>query len=207
MSVYRSTYMTQYRKHKSTKSNPIIRQGQIGIIQGKMDLETVNRSFYRPHAVQSPPDERPVTSKPPLKFVGKSSYKLNFPDWGPVEALKEKQHQAYRTSELKFNGESTYKSQFTTKSPGRHSPSKALPSSKSIIEMNYDSRFETTTQKHYRSVSTKLRGPSYENAKNSVYFEVPADIYQTESRRAFQHQRSLFKDPKAMKRNYKVMKS
>lgn len=209
-SVYRSTYMTQYRGRKSPKSTPLVRQGQLGIIKARMEHQSVNQAAYRPYEIKSQVRLSPTVVKPQTKFISNSSYRQNFLSWSPVEtfglsteATGGKYSPVTRPPDQKFSGESTYKTEFTKKLPGTRSVSVVHQQNKNLLDMSYKSPLQTTSQSHFRSVSSNLRGPSYVNIKPNVDLEVPCSIYETESHRAFQRHRSFFKDPRALKRIFK----
>lgn len=188
-SVYKSTYRSQFRSQRASKSIPVIRQGQLSIVKAKMDLETVSRSYYKPYELQHSVLERPSTSKPSMKFLARSNYSINYPDWGPVEALDNSPQRVFRSSELKFNSKSTYAAEFTGRSPESQSHSIVHQQTKGLLDMSYEHKFRSTAQSHFRSASTNLKGPSYETSKPSLQYEAPEVMYQSEARREYRRQR------------------
>lgn len=202
----KSTYQVEYRRHSSAKSKPYVRQDQLGLLRGKMDLTTMNQSFYKPHAIESPVIVRPSTTKPGLKFVSESSYKVSYPNWGPMSSTHSSPAKTNKSVPLKFTAESSYNASFTGKTSGLKERSFVHASSKNMLDMSYDRKLETTAQSFNRNASSYMRGPSYEKNSMIVQYEVPDAVYLTEFRRSYQKQVSPYKDPKAVRRSRKEVK-
>mmetsp|Transcript_4080 Transcript_4080/g.8308 ORF Transcript_4080/g.8308 Transcript_4080/m.8308 type:complete len:257 (+) Transcript_4080:6-776(+) len=202
----KSLYQTQYRRHSASRTRPVIREDQLRFLKGKMDLTTMNQSFFKPHAAESAVILRPFTTKPSFKFSAESSYKASYPDWGPLSSTQATPKKEQKKPSMKFTGESSYNTSFTAKNLESASKSFVHASCKNLLDMSYEKKLETTSQSYYRKANSYLRGPSYEKHKGIVQYEVPSSLYQTEFRRSYQKQTSPYKDPKAIKRQRKEVK-
>jgi len=112
-SAFKSTYSNEFKKSgfdKPIRVEPKLYQPN----KQKMDLTTTNNAEYKPFSV--PPQEQKGVrySKPkPFTVSGESSYSNQFPNWGPYYVNYEKRwHPPVRSTELRFQGDSSYRNSF-----------------------------------------------------------------------------------------------
>jgi len=111
-SFYQTKYKLDYKPHEL---NPPLRQEQKRYIPNNqpMDLRTTHQTVYQPYTLQIKRSQSARSITPTLKLCNTTTYKKEFPNWGPHDVDHYKRFQPpLRSTELPFQEHSTYKNSF-----------------------------------------------------------------------------------------------
>lgn len=112
----RSFYQTKYKlDYKPQEPNQPLRKEQKRYTPNNqpMDLRTTHQIDYKPYQLQVKRSSSARSITPTLKFCNSTTYKKEFPNWGPHDVDYYKQFQPpLRSTELPFQGHSTYRNSF-----------------------------------------------------------------------------------------------
>ncbi|CAG9324790.1 unnamed protein product [Blepharisma stoltei] len=127
----------------------------------KMTEKTTNEIDYKPYDLSQ-------TSKTPIKndfsaslrFLGRSQYQADFPNWGPTQSPSDVSPKKPKIIKRKFDGTTIYNQSYICKSLTPDHKRKVQQSTSIPSMYKYDGQYESTTKREFKSKSNKYITPS-----------------------------------------------
>ncbi|CAG9333718.1 unnamed protein product [Blepharisma stoltei] len=168
----------------------------------KMDDKTSNEIDFKPYDLSktSRTPEKPNFSTS-LRFLGKSKYKTDFPNWGQIQAEKEISPKESTLINRKFEGESIYSQSYIRKNLTPDLMRKVLPSTSIPSIYKYDRLFESTNKREFNLKANRYNTPSpnYSHSPITPTYFNPSQ-YISVSKQAFTGPNSPLKDPRLIRK-------
>jgi hypothetical protein len=205
-----STFKTKYRENfKRYSFDRPLRNEPRRYVPNKlsMDLETTNQREFKPFKLDYHKTEPSRSLTPTANGVSITTYKNEFPDWGPNYVEYHKRfHPPVRSTELQFTGRSSYRDSFKTHDQHLQELYKTditrLNAFGSTFQLGPKERFrdETTHKREFAdfskidvNASIKVRAaPAVLNSTSKTHFK-------TTNQKTFTQKSNEVKDPRLMK--------
>lgn len=113
-SAFKSIYKKDYkRKQAANHSETSCSLKLLRSNSAPMDLKTTNREDFQPYKFEQKEPAKFDILQPSLRFMGRSLYNSEYPNWGPAFVGYEKHyHLPYRGKDLRLDVRTTYGSEF-----------------------------------------------------------------------------------------------